>query len=58
MKALLLIVLFAVMTSVAAGQPPKRPMTLDDLYKLKRVADPQVSPDGKQVVYQVTEILE
>ena len=31
----------------------KRAMTLDDLFALKRVADPQISPDGKQVAYQV-----
>ncbi len=31
-------------------------MTVDDLLAMKRVADPQISPDGKSVVYQVTEI--
>ena len=25
----------------------KRAMTLDDLFKFQRVADPQISPDGK-----------
>ena len=30
-----------------------RPMTVDDLFAFKRVADPQISPDGKQVVYVV-----
>lgn len=34
----------------------KRPMQVDDLFKFKRVADPQISPDGKQVVYSMTEI--
>lgn len=34
----------------------KRPMTVDDLFKLKRVASPQISPDGKEVVYQVTTV--
>lgn len=34
----------------------KRAMTLDDLFKFKRVGDPQISPDGKQVVYVVTTI--
>ena len=28
-------------------------MKVDDLFKFKRVADPQISPDGKQVVYVV-----
>ena len=31
----------------------KRPMTIDDLYQFKRVDSPSISPDGKQVVYQV-----
>jgi Tol biopolymer transport system component len=34
------------------------PMSLDGLYQLDRVADPQLSPDGKRVVYQVTRILD
>jgi dipeptidyl aminopeptidase/acylaminoacyl peptidase len=34
----------------------KRPMTLDDLFAFKRVADPQVSPDGKLVAYAVTTV--
>jgi dipeptidyl aminopeptidase/acylaminoacyl peptidase len=36
----------------------KRPMQLEDLYKFQRIADPQLSPDGKFAVYQVTEILD
>ncbi|MFO7692465.1 MAG: S9 family peptidase [Vicinamibacterales bacterium] len=35
------------------GQPAKRAITLDDLAKLKSVADPQRSPDGKWVAYVV-----
>lgn len=34
----------------------KRPMQVEDLFKFKRVADPQISPDGKHVVYQVTTV--
>ena len=51
----LLLVLAAVATvsaffaQKAAAADGKRPMTLDDLFKLKRVADPQISPDGKLV---------
>ncbi len=36
----------------------KRPMKIDDLFKFKRVAEPQISSDGQSVVYQVTEILD
>ncbi|MFO0801670.1 MAG: S9 family peptidase [Gemmataceae bacterium] len=44
---------------LAAGASPaadKRPMQVEDLFKFKRVAAPQISPDGKQVVYQVTTV--
>jgi dipeptidyl aminopeptidase/acylaminoacyl peptidase len=34
----------------------KRSMTLDDLFRFKRVADPQISPDGKTVAYAVTTV--
>lgn len=34
----------------------KRAMTVEDLFRFQRVAAPQVSPDGKHVVYAVTEI--
>jgi dipeptidyl aminopeptidase/acylaminoacyl peptidase len=33
-----------------------RPLTIDDLLAVKAVSDPQVSPDGSQVVYVVSEI--
>ncbi len=34
----------------------KRPMKIEDLYKFKRVSAPQISPDGKVVVYQVSTV--
>jgi dipeptidyl aminopeptidase/acylaminoacyl peptidase len=34
----------------------KRPMKVDDLFAFKRVAAPQISPDGKTVVYQLTTV--
>ena len=37
--------------SQGAGQP----FTVEDLLRLKRVSDPQVSPDGRYVVYVVRE---
>src|SRR5262245_25269918 len=41
--------------SVAAGAEP-RPLRVDDLYTLKVVRDPRVSPDGKWVAYTVTSL--
>lgn len=51
-------ILFATCLMFASGASAadKRPMIVDDLFKLKRVADPQISPDGKWVVYAVTTI--
>ena len=48
----LALALFLIVPALGAG----RPMTMDDFLAMKSVADPQVSPDGKQVVYVVSEI--
>jgi len=45
--------LLLVLVGTASIQAQQRPMEIADLFRLKRVGDPQVSPDGKQVVYQV-----
>jgi dipeptidyl aminopeptidase/acylaminoacyl peptidase len=42
--------------AATAPAAEKRPMKTEDLYKFKRVASPQVSPDGKHVAYQVTTV--
>jgi hypothetical protein len=49
--------------SESAGRSPEssqekgpRPMQIEDLFRYERYADPQVSPDGKTVVYQTTRI--
>ena len=34
----------------------KHPFTFDDMMKLKRVSDPQVSPDGKWVIFSVVDV--
>ncbi len=48
-----------VLGSAAAGlaQDGKRNLTVDDLFQIKDVGDPQVSPDGKWVAYTVTATL-
>jgi dipeptidyl aminopeptidase/acylaminoacyl peptidase len=35
----------------------KRPMEIEDLFRSKRLSDPQLSPDGKSVAYVVAEVL-
>jgi dipeptidyl aminopeptidase/acylaminoacyl peptidase len=43
-------------SAVVAAQEKKRPITVEDFYNLERVSDPQISPDGKHVVYVVTRV--
>lgn len=50
MRLWLAALVFAIPTLVSA-QPAKRPMQIDDLFKFKRLSEPQISPDGKTVVY-------
>ena len=52
LKQSFLLVAFVVAAQVAFAQS-KRPMTFDDLISMKRVADAQISPDGKWVAYVV-----
>jgi dipeptidyl aminopeptidase/acylaminoacyl peptidase len=54
LRSTALLVALTLTSSLTAAD--KRPMTLDDFFAVKRVAAPQISPDGKHVVYQVTEV--
>lgn len=38
----------------AVGQEPKRRVTLDDLYRLRYVSSPEISPEGAWVAYTVS----
>ena len=49
-----LIALLASLCLQAQTPPQKRAMTVDDVFALKQVSDPQISPDGKSVVYVVS----
>ena len=48
--------MFTIAPVEAAGPAAKRPMEIDDLFRFLRVADPQISPDATQVVWQVTTV--
>jgi len=39
----------------AFGLAGKKPFQIEDLYRLKGVSDPQVSPDGQRIAFVVTE---
>jgi dipeptidyl aminopeptidase/acylaminoacyl peptidase len=57
MKRLLLAsVVLLSSVGVAFAQGGKRPLSLDDLGKLKEVRDPQCAPDGKSVAFVVSQI--
>ncbi len=52
-SAILFVVLLLLTAPAAVFAEGKRPMTIDDLFRFKRLSDPQISPDGKLVVYVV-----
>jgi dipeptidyl aminopeptidase/acylaminoacyl peptidase len=45
-----------ILSTTATNAADKRPMQVEDLFKFKRVAAPQISPDGKSVVYSLTTV--
>ncbi len=49
-------VLLLILSSVCAltAQTARRPLKLDDLFRLRNVSDPQISPDGNWVAYVVS----
>ena len=52
-SAVLCVCLCCLAAPAAVLAEGKRPMKIDDLFRFKRVSDPQISPDGKLVVYVV-----
>src|SRR3954464_6703700 len=50
------LVVVLVSAGIAYAQGAKRPLSLDDLAKLKEVRDPQCAPDGKSVAFVVSHI--
>lgn len=57
MKRILIgLVVVCASAGIAAAQGAKRPLSLDDLGKIKEVRDPQCAPDGKTVAFVVSQI--
>ncbi len=54
-QVVLVFCLFGVFAPLGATSAGKRPLTFEDLFGMKRVSDPQVSPDGKTLVFTMTE---
>jgi dipeptidyl aminopeptidase/acylaminoacyl peptidase len=51
---LLALFAFAMVSSATAAGPGRRPITPVDLWGMERVGDPELSPDGRWVVFSVT----
>jgi dipeptidyl aminopeptidase/acylaminoacyl peptidase len=49
------LVIMIASAGIASAQSGKRPLSLDDLGKLKDVRDPQCAPDGKTVAFVVSQ---
>jgi dipeptidyl aminopeptidase/acylaminoacyl peptidase len=52
----LLLAFFILTLAIPALPQAKHPFTFEDMMKLKRVGDPQVSPDGKWVIFSVVDV--
>ena len=53
MRRLVLVLAFLSLSTPCAnaGEPTKKPLQLMDVFKIEYADDPQISPDGKRVVY-------
>src|SRR4051794_25765892 len=54
MKRLLVLISLFLFTSLAFSQT--RTYTIEDLMKVRRVGDPQISPDGKHVAFTIGDV--
>jgi len=52
---LLLVLLLGLATALGAAEPTRRPITPHDLWAVKRLGSPALSPDGTRVVFTVEE---
>jgi len=52
----LLLALLALAFAIPVTAQSKHPFAFEDMMKLKRVGDPQVSPDGKWVIFSVVDV--
>jgi len=56
MRRLLLSFLSVIAVIACVSAQATHPFTFEDMMKLKRVGDPQVSPDGKWVIFSVVDV--
>jgi hypothetical protein len=48
-------IVVALLAGFPAGSVAQSPFTVDDLVRLKRLSDPEISPDGRYVAYALSE---
>jgi dipeptidyl aminopeptidase/acylaminoacyl peptidase len=53
---LVVLLVFPLLPEAGVAADGKRPLTVEDLFRFKRVADPQISPNGHTVAYVVTTV--
>ena len=51
-----LVLFFVILSAVLSFAQTKHPFTFEDMMALKRVGDPQPSPDGKWILFSVTDV--
>src|SRR5215471_4511751 len=56
MRHLPLLCLAFLAFALSTAAQSRHPLTFEDMMKLKRVGDPQVSPDGKWVIFSVVDV--
>src|ERR1700679_9499 len=56
MRRIFLAFFFFVAFALSAYAQTKHPFTFEDMMKLKRVGEPEVSPDGKWVIFSVVDV--
>jgi dipeptidyl aminopeptidase/acylaminoacyl peptidase len=50
-----IIIFFTLLPLINPLIAQKKPFTIEDLYRIKRISDPQISPDGNSIAFTVTE---
>ena len=50
------LILLLVPSGLFAQNPAKRPIAIDDIYRMEKVGNPQVSPEGNWVAYTLTTV--
>jgi dipeptidyl aminopeptidase/acylaminoacyl peptidase len=53
--ALLFFIVLSIASAGAKEPQSARPFTIDDLLKIRRVSDPQLSPDGRWIAYTIAD---